>query len=91
MAKRAKKSTKETSDALSAVEEALKIDFGQEASADVADELYGRSSEPSIDRSGSSTGNGSRDVLSPSAPAANDERGSGSARFAAALSRRCRG
>ena len=83
MAKRVSKSSKTTDETLSAVEEALKIDFGQEASADAADDPYGdfaafETNDPAPTRT----------VLSPSSPAANDERGSGSARFAAALARK---
>ena len=69
MAKRAKKSTKEASDALTAVEEALKIDFGHEAEADAdaaADPYASDTSfevEPKI---------ASRPAIAPSSPPAND-------------------
>ena len=75
MAKRVRKSTKETSEELNAVEEALKIDFGQEASADVAESLSTSQSQRQA-------------AVTPSSPAANDELGGGSARLAAALNRR---
>ena len=101
MAKRASKSTKSADDALSAVEEALKIDFGQEADADSADELladlsaasdldmpdddFEEDDRPTVsDREPASR----RETIAPKAPAANDDRRSGTARFAAAIARK---
>ena len=76
MAKRTTKSTAAADEALNAVEEALKIDFGQEASADEFDDPYAAAPAPQ------------RTVVTPSAMPANDPSGSGAARFTASLSRK---
>ena len=82
MAKRASKSSKTNDDALSAVEEALKIDFGQEADADSADDPYSdfnyEPEEPTRP---------ARETFAPASAPANDDSRFGSARFAASISK----
>ena len=84
MARRATKKTEASDEALSAVEEALKIDFGQEADADAADDPYAGTDSVAAQTPVRET----RQVVAPSSPPANDDRRAGTARFAAALARK---
>ena len=86
MARKAKPKAKveSTSDALNAVEEALKIDFGLEAEADGLEDNAPEAPEPAAKEEAPRR----EQVVSPSSAPANDVRRSGAARFAATLNKK---
>ena len=86
MAKRAGRKPIESEDALIAVEEALKIDFSSEADADALEDPYAATPDNELAASNSRQ-RSTRTGITPSAPAANDDRRSGAARFSASFAR----
>ena len=97
MAKKASKATDNSSDPLTAVEEALKINFEEEANADAVEESVKAenskdtvSNEVEIEESAPKAAAPveKKEVVSPKRPPANDDRRAGSTRLLASLNRR---